>query len=253
MIDIITIRGTGEQQGASTNMLTYVTGALDPTKFQVIADLDYPASVGPVNGNGDSNGPSEESSVATAIANLAGQIRASSNLVGIMGYSLGAEVVSKFLEAQGAGQYADCELAFAACVANPLRAPGDSIDPGSTGYGINGIHAAWPNIPTFEAANPADAITSCPAGSPLRTLADDISAFSFADLGGWTADLAAKLRGNRFQPTSVDWWRNPVGTWQAYTAAAKSMLGFLDHQDHVMTYIQQGYCTRLAAAINTAF
>lgn len=253
MIDIITIRGTGEQQGGDTNLLAHVTAALDPTKFTFVEDLDYPCSVGPVNGNGDTNGPSEDESVATAIANLAGVIRSRDNLVGIMGYSLGAEVVSKWLEAQAAGQYTDCELAFAATVANPLRAIGESIDPNPVGYGINGQHGPWPSIPVFQAANPADAITSCPAGSPLRTLADGISAFSLANLGGWTQDLANKLLQQRFQPASWAWWKNPVATWQLYTAAARSMLGFLDGQDHVRTYVTGGYLTRLADTINQAF
>ncbi len=253
MIDIVMVRGQGEVQDAPTNMLAHTAARLDPAKFRVLADLDYPCSVGPFNAGGDPSGPSEQQSVAVAHAHLADLIRSTDNLVGIMGYSLGAEVVSKFLEAKGRGEYVDCELAFAACVANPLRAEGDSIDPVSTGYGINGEHAPWPDIPTFEAANPADAITSCPANSPLRTLADGLAAFTFANIGGWTQDLAQKLLQRRFQPTSLDWWRDPVGTWQAYGAAARSMLGFLDHQDHVMTYIRDGYCTRLAEAINAEF
>ncbi|MET8423570.1 hypothetical protein [Nocardia sp. NPDC004860] len=97
-----------------------------------------------------------------------------------------------------AGQYSECEIAFTACVANPLRREGDSIDPGPSGFGINGQMAVTPTQPHFECANPADVITSGPPGSPLRGLADVVSAFGLAEIGGWPSDLADRIRWHRW-------------------------------------------------------
>jgi hypothetical protein len=251
MITVLMARGTGEPVDGPNNMLRLVTSRLDPAKFEIGADCPYPASVGPANQTGNPLGPSEDESIRLGIPALAAMIRACPNKVGLLGYSLGAELVSKFLEAQASGEYADCELAFTACAANPVRAEGDSIEPNPVGYGINGPHGPFPaGVTHLEAANPADMITSCPEGSPLRTLADQVSAFSFAALGGWTQDLVQKLLKGRFQPSSVDWWTHPIRTWDLYEEAAIGVQGYLTRQTHIEQYIEDGYCSRLAAAIN---
>lgn len=251
VVDIVTARGTGEPYQGANNMLTLVTASLDPARYALLGDVQYPAAVGPANQDGNLLGPSEDESIRLGIAALAGMIRSSPNKVGLIGYSLGSELVSRFLEAQAAGQYTDCELAFSACVANPLRAEGDSIDAHPVGYGINGPHGPFPaGAVHLEAANPLDMITSCPEGSPLRALADGMSAFSFAQLGGWTQDLVKTLLQHRFQPVSIDWWQHPVTMWDLYEGAAIGVQGYLTRQTHIDAYIEGGYCSRLAAAIN---
>lgn len=251
MITVLTLRGTGEPIAGANNMLTNVTELLDTAKYEIGPDIPYPASIGPANPQQNPLGVSEDQSIATGVELLADAIRSCPNVVGLLGYSLGAEVVSAFLERQAAGDFADCQIAWAAMVANPRRAEGDSIDPNPIGYGIDGPHAPWPTaFPIWEAANPKDGITSCPAGSPLRALADGISAFSFAALGGWTADLATKMRSQRFQPTSWGWWAHPIATWRLYDTAATEMLGYLSGQTHIRDYIAGGFCQRLANRIN---
>jgi len=250
MLDIITVRGTGERFNNRSNMLSYVTAALDPDKFRVLGDLSYPASVGPV-GAGTILGDSEDNSVTVGIANLAEMIRSTPNPVGVLGYSLGAEVVSRFAEAQCRGAHADCEVAFTACIANPSRREGDSIDPRSYGFGINGEHAAFPDRPHFEAASPNDVITSCAAGSPLRNLAVTMSSFGLAALGGWNAAMVDGVRRGRFQLTSLGWWRHPVQTWNLYADAAADITGYLTGE-HTTVYIRNGYPERLAGVINQA-
>jgi hypothetical protein len=250
-ITVFTMRGTSEPQSGTANMLTNVTRLLDASRFLTGPDFDiaYPASVGPANADLNLAGPSEDTSVAIGIQSLATAIRATPNQAGLLGYSLGAEVISRFLEAQAEGQFSDCEVVWAGFVSNPLRAAGDSIDADSSGFGINGQHGPWPGIQTWEAANPADAITSCPAYSPLRDLATGVSAFSFAELGGWSAALVTDLENKRFQPGNLGWWLHPLQTWQLYNTAAANVVGYLTGQ-HNTVYITDGYCQRLAEKIN---
>ncbi|MFJ4653834.1 PE-PPE domain-containing protein [Nocardia sp. NPDC088792] len=253
MIDVITCRGTGEPLNGTTNMLPLLTEQLDPTKYTIGVDLDYSASVGPANPQEDLAGVSEDDSVAAGVTALAAAIRATPLVVGIAGYSLGAMVVTRFLEAKAAGEYADCEVAWAATVANPLRAEGSSIDPAPVGFGLAGQHGPWPDgIPVWEAANPADAITSCPADSPLRTLADAVSEFSFADLGGWTSDLIDRVLANRWQPTDIGSLLHPIATWRLWSQTAALMEGYAFGGQHTSAYIVGGYIDRLSSAINAA-
>lgn len=247
-IDVITCRGTGEPQNGVNNMLTLVTSGLDAAKFHMLADCEYPASVGAANEHFEITGPSEDDSVRIGMDSLATLIRSTPNRVGLLGYSLGAEVVARFLEAQAAGQYTDCELAFSACVANPLRRQGDSIDPNPTGFGINGQMTCVPPHPHFECCNPADAITSCPPDSPLRDLADVVSAFSFAQLGGWTADLRDRMLERRWQPASWGNLLHPIKTWDLYEQAAADVAGYLTGA-HTLQY-EGGLLARLADVIN---
>ncbi|WP_405137499.1 PE-PPE domain-containing protein [Nocardia sp. NBC_01388] len=247
-VDILTVRGTGEPFQGANNMLTHVTALLDPAKFRIIGDVSYPATVGEAGAGWTVCGTSENESVSEGVVNLANLIRSTPNTVGVLGYSLGAEVVSRFLEAQARGEYSDCGIAFTATIANPLRRVADSIDPYPRGYGINGQMQATPPHQHFECANPADAITSCLPESPLRTLADTVSAFSLAQLGGWTQDLTDRLLRRRWQPVSFGDLLHPRQMWDLYTAAATDVLGY--PYQHTAVYVQDGYCDRLAAIIN---
>ncbi|MFB7719344.1 PE-PPE domain-containing protein [Nocardia sp. NPDC056100] len=251
MITVLTCRGTGERLGAPENMLAQVTLRLDSGKYRIGPDVDYPASIGPANPQNRYGGCSEEDSIVSGVAALVSAIREAPDRVGILGYSLGAEVVSRFLEAKARGEYADCEVAWAANIANPMRMQGDSIDANAPGFGINGEHGPWPeDIPTWEAANPSDGIPCCPADSPLRALADTVSAFSFAQLGGWGAGLVEKFRGSRWQPGAYQWRQHPIRHWRLWTQAADLMQGYLSGGAHNAAYRTGGYCDRLAEILN---
>ncbi|PPJ31858.1 PE-PPE domain-containing protein [Nocardia nova] len=251
MIDIITIRGTGEPLGGSGNMLRNVVDHLDRSRYRYVGDCPYPATVGPAGAGLDVDGPSETTSRAYGVAALAAMIRNAPNPVGIITYSLGALVLDDFRAIQARGAYLDCEVAFSAAVANPARRAGESIDDTSYGYGINGPRDDFaPGPPHFEAANPEDVITSCPLGSPLRALADGMSAFSFAELGGWSQDMAERLRQCRFQPVTLGWWQRPVETWRLYEETYWDIIGYLNGREHIAAYIDDGYCSRLADRIN---
>ncbi len=251
MITVLTCRGTAEPAAGPNNLLTFVTRKLDTASYRIGPDVDYPASIGPVNPHGAVGGCSEQQSIERGVDELAAAIRRIPDKVGLLGYSLGAEVVTRFLEARAAGEYDDCEIVWAANIANPLRREGDSIDRDPVGFGINGQRGDWPeDVFTWEVASPGDGITSCPAQSPLRALADGVSAFSFAELGGWSMDLAERIGRNRWQPDQLDWWRHPVRQWSTWTRAAELMRGYLVGGTHNVAYIEGGYCDRLAAILN---
>jgi len=222
-------------------MLWNLTLQLDSSIYVVGQDIPYPASIGPDNADQDPLGPSEEQSIAAGIPLIAAAIRATPNLVGLAGYSLGAELVSRFLELQAQGQYADCELAWAAVVANPNRARGESIDSDSAGYGINGAHAAWPATPTYTAANPMDGITSCPAESPLRQVAAGVSPLTFATLD-WTPELAEQLLDGQ--------WPTADYSLKQLVEAGRLVYGYLYGGQHTDAYVNGGYFDRLAAILN---
>ncbi|WP_327139350.1 PE-PPE domain-containing protein [Nocardia sp. NBC_01327] len=251
-VDVVTCRGTGEPFQGATNMLAHVTALLDTTKFRIVGDVSYPATVGAAGAAWNICGASEDESVREGIINLANLIRSTPNTVGVLGYSLGALVVSGFLEAKARGEYADCEVAWVGTVANPARAQDSSIDPQPFGFGVAGQHGPWPAIPVWEAANPADVITSCPSDSPLRTFADGISAFSLADTGGWTTDLIDRVRTHRWQPDDLGSLLHPVATWRLWSTAAAAMEGYTVGGAHTTAYIAGGYLDRLASAINAA-
>lgn len=252
-IDVFTVRGTGERFNGP-QLLDDVTRRLDPNRFHCIETF-YPASVGPTNPELNPFGPSLNRSLTVGKYNLADAIRRTQNRAGVIGYSLGAYVISELLEdiERGAPYTQGCEITFAATVANPRRLP-DVKAPVDMrmlrSYGIAGGHAPWPGgIRYIEIANPDDCICCCPVGSPLRTLSDQLSAFSFAEAGGWSADLADRLRRGRWQPTSVDWLRDPIGTWRAYSEAARLMAGYLG-TEHNVAYVRDGHLARLADVLN---
>ena len=252
MITLITVRGTGEAENGPDNLLVGVTRQLDPAKYTFGLDLPYPASLGSFNPEASLVGNSEFESVVVGVANLADAIRKAPNPVGLLAYSLGAEVVSTLLVMMQQGKLHGLEVAWAAMIADPLRAEGESIDgPDSVvGEGINGPHEPYPpNVQVFHVANKLDGITCCPLGSPLRRLADDASNFTFANLS-WSRGLADRLLRQRWQ--HVDWvqWLHPFLTWRDYQAAADLMYGYLVGGQHDRAYRTGGYLDRLAVALN---
>lgn len=232
MIDIITVRGAGEAHDRPLNMLGNVVELLDKKRFRHVADLDYPASIGPVNPQRNPFGPNLSQSLTIGKHALADAIRATPNLVGVLGYSLGAYVVSDFLEdVFVAAPYThDCKVMFTGLVANPRRAPGNGLP----GYGIAGAHHPWPAIRSYEAAHPGDGIPCCPERSPLRSVAD------------W---LIARQRPPQPAPTFTDWIRDPLGTRAAYGEAGRYIAGYLGIE-HTGRYLIDGHIRRLADTIN---
>ncbi|MEV0759603.1 PE-PPE domain-containing protein [Nocardia sp. NPDC050435] len=252
MIDVLTLAGTGERPhfpGRVYGLLSAVTQELDSDRF-ASTPVVYPASYGPMP---DWAGIDYESSVQDGLDALVAAIRATDRLVGLIGYSQGATIVSRLLDELGAGAFPDIELSFAALVANPHRAPGwASIDGSVSGYGIAGAHKPWPtDIPIWEVANPRDPICSCPANSPLRGFADLTGRFSISDPARWGVDLVERA----LEHSGQKWFLQP-GWWDA-RRAVDDALNYLIRGEHTMyisapigQFAGRTYCQELAHLIN---
>ncbi|WP_067904987.1 hypothetical protein [Nocardia vaccinii] len=229
MIDIITLRGTGETRnadGSPTGMLASITDLLPTSSFSFF-EPDWPASVGP-----DPNlwGSSLDTSVRLGTAAGVQAIQQSPNICGLLSYSLGGICASRILEGVAAGQYTNTdgsplEIAFAVFVANPLRKAGDSVNnlcPPTT-FGLHGQRGTWPaRVATREYANPGDIITASPADSPLRVIDVGISPFSFVE-GARIGDI-----GYLIFAQLLDFLRlNPLNNLQRYGEAVNGVIGYL--------------------------
>ncbi|WP_225727503.1 MULTISPECIES: hypothetical protein [unclassified Nocardia] len=229
MIDIITLRGTGEPRnpnGTPTGMLQDVAKLLDPDSFHCF-EPDWPASIGATP---DLWGPSLDTSVRLGIAAAVDAIRDSPNVCGLLSYSLGGLCVSGILAGVAAGVYTNSdgsplEIAFAVNIANPLRRAGQSVEnlcPPNT-YGLHGQRGIWPpTVDVREYANPGDIITASPADSPLRLIDVGISPFSFlegARIGNLTPLIFHEL---------LEWLlRDPISNLDRYADAMRGLLGYL--------------------------
>ncbi|MGW4532706.1 hypothetical protein ACWEOI_17305 [Nocardia sp. NPDC004340] len=229
MIDIITLRGTGEQRnsdGTPAGMLHDVTKLLDTSKFSAF-EPDWPAEIGPVPSTW---GSSLDTSVRLGVAAGVKAIQDSPNVCGLLSYSLGGIVASTILQGVRAGVYTNVdgsplEIAFTVNIANPMRRKGQSVGdlcPPQT-YGLHGQRGAWPaGLDVREYANPNDIITSSPGDSPLRAIDTAISPFSLVEgarIGNLTPMLFHELLNFLLQ--------NPVANLDRYTAAMRGLLGYL--------------------------
>ncbi|MTE15111.1 hypothetical protein [Nocardia aurantiaca] len=229
MIDIITLRGTGEQRnsdGTPAGMLRDVTKLLDTDKFGCF-EPDWPASVGP-----DPNvwGPSLDTSVRLGVAAGVKALQDSPNVCGLLSYSLGGIVASTILQGVRAGMYTNVdgsplEIAFVVNIANPMRRAGQSVGnlcPPTT-YGLHGQRGPWPaGIDVREYANPGDIITSSPADSPLRAIDTAISPFSLVE-GARIGNLTPVI----FRELLEFLMQDPVANLNRYEAAVRGLLGYL--------------------------
>ncbi|WP_063017859.1 hypothetical protein [Nocardia niwae] len=229
MIDIITLRGTGEPRnsdGTPAGMLHDVTKLLDTSRFSCF-EPDWPASVGPVP---EAWGPSLETSVRLGVAAGVKAIQDSPNVCGLLSYSLGGICASRILEGVQSGRYKNTdgtplEIAFVVNLANPLRRAGQSVAnlcPANT-FGLHGQRGAWPAaVAVREYANPGDIITASPADSPLRVIDVGISPFSFVE-GARIGDVAPLIFAELLEVLL----RDPIANLARYTAAVRGVIGYL--------------------------
>ncbi|MGV9721150.1 hypothetical protein [Nocardia beijingensis] len=229
MIDIITLRGTGEPRnsdGTPAGMLHDVAKLLDTGKFSCF-EPDWPASVGPVP---EVWGSSLETSVRLGVAAGVRAIQDSPNVCGLLSYSLGGICASRILEGVRSGKYKNAdgsplEIAFVVNIANPLRRAGQSVAnlcPPNT-FGLHGQRGAWPaSVDVREYANPGDIITASPADSPLRIIDVGISPFSFVE-GARIGDVAPLI----FAELLEILLRDPIANLGRYTTAVRGVVGYL--------------------------
>lgn len=244
MITVLCSRGIGE--GLRENMLSNVTKHLDPARFRA-REVPWSASYGPVP---EPLGTSYNASLAAGRGLLFKMIADDPYPVILLGYSGGAALAGNV--AAGMWQRPDLDVRGVGLISDPLR-PSDQWD--EMEWGIAGARTiSSRRFPKWWLADPSDVITSCPANSPLRTLADQSSAFSLVDPRAWSWDMVQRLRQQRFQATIRD-WRNVPEVWRAYSQAIDGAQGYLfgsAHTSYATRIYRDGltYTEWLAARIN---
>ncbi|MEU7764738.1 hypothetical protein AB0B25_06410 [Nocardia sp. NPDC049190] len=264
MIDIITLRGTGEPRnpdGTPAGILHEVTTLLDTDRFSAF-EPDWPAAVGPAP---DVWGPSLDTSVRLGIAAGVRAIQNSPNVCGLLSYSLGGICASRILEGVRSGKYKNLngtplEIAFVVNIANPLRRAGESVGnlcPSST-FGLHGQRGAWPvSVAVREYANPGDIITAAPADSPLRIIDIGISPFSFVE-GARIGDVAPLIFAELLEVLL----RDPIENLDRYSTAVRGVIGYLTpwpdgqhvrYATHTMPGTNVRWTTHAANYVNATF
>ncbi|MFI5775689.1 hypothetical protein [Nocardia sp. NPDC051570] len=262
MIDVITFRGTNETRnpdGSPAGMLAAIADLLDPGSFRCFEPV-WPASIGP---DPAVWGPSLDTSVADGISAGVQAMQESTNVCGVLSYSLGGICASRILEGVQSGQYTNTdgsplEIAFAVHIANPLRRAGDSVDdlcPPTT-FGLHGQHGDWPaQVATREYANPDDIITASLADSPLRIIDVGISPFSFVE-GARFGNVSYLIFGELTRWLVTD----PVANLERYVQAVNGAVGLLTTGGPHVAYATQTmpgtnvvWTTHAAQYINSTF
>lgn len=243
-VTIIMCRGIGEKRHDNLlwNHLRPEVAIRAGARIRFI-DLDWPAIYGPVGG-GRGNQSSYARNLERGLEMLTDEVDRARDLftlgtrnkVLLAGFSAGGTLVgnygaSGFYRVNGVG-----------LVADPMRPSGTGaagfIAPG---HGVGGERVLNP-LSTEQGwwiSDPRDMITSCPERSPLRTIADQTWAMSFhpGEAPAWIADLADRVKRQRWQPSAID-WRDVRGTIQRYAQAADDAAGYLFRGEHVQYAIR---------------
>lgn len=244
-INVYMLGGSGFPEGGDGITETFLAHLDERFLGQVV---HYPAA-----GFG-TGGMSWAQSRAAGKRALIDAIRGTNNLVVLAGYSQGAGIAGDLALEIGAGKHPGLEVVGCALIADPKRPEGGGL-PGerpAPGYGIVG-HRPIPShqMTTWWAAVEGDPITSLPAGSPLRTIADTADYFSLStpqEALHWGLDLYTKALTRNFQP----WWS--LDRWRGWGGASRSAWGYLPRPIggglHTTALVEQGLLVRLADAVN---
>lgn len=243
-VTALILPGTGFPEGGDGVCERFLSH-LDERFFPQI--VHYPAAG---FGTGGMSWAQSRAAGKVALINAA---RASKNPVILGGYSQGG-IAGDVAAEIGEGKHRDLAGKVLGCalIADPKRPVGGGL-PGerpASGYGIAG-NRPIAKIPTWWASCEGDPITSLPAGSPLRTIADTADYFSIssgAEALHWGLDLYTKALTRSFQP----WWS--LDRWRGWGGASRSAWGYLPRPVggglHTTALVEQGLLIRLADAVN---
>lgn len=220
--------GPDDRRTQVSGMLKNVTDKLDQIKF-VPQWVPWTDEYGPAP---RLDGVSYEESLTRGLDALAAAIRACPNDVVGLGYSAGATLWGRLLEAiehYPASGYGDLrrKIKGVAFIAHPERNRDDSYNKIGTGWGVGGEWAGGPDeIPIIEIASPFDVICSCDPNSPIRWFADLTRKMSFPDIRTWGYDIRDTILQRKMQAVIIN-WRNPLGVWKQIKTAADEAGGYL--------------------------
>lgn len=211
-----------------------------PSQILTFTDVEWNATYGPAGGD-SIFGTDYDTNLRMGMLLLDDHVRhawESGLPVVLAGYSAGATLVGDYAAAIAKSEdpmpWHEAVVAVG-LVADPMRPYGGGTSEFvAPGWGIGGGR----DIPAhrfgvYWVADPLDPITCLPGNSPLRTIADQTYAMSFApgEFPGWIGDLVDRLRRRRWQPVEVPWW-NPLAVFEQYRAAADALNRYLFLGDH---------------------
>lgn len=201
VLKVLCVGGIGESspddnRDAVSGMLRNVTDRLDPEQFESHW-VPWPAEYGP-------DPKLDGIDYLSAISLGESLVRKKMNDLGdssyiLLGYSGGAHV---------AGNVATGNDAIVGCavIADPMR----QRLRWPAGYGVLGertVKGCW----FWSVANPNDIICSCPANSPLRSIADITRGFSVTDPAQWGNTLLSTVWQKWWEDPYVDWGGVAIG------------------------------------------
>ncbi|QGF20333.1 lysin B [Gordonia phage Sixama] len=202
--EVIFVAGAGERLDSS--MMAYRLCRRFLKTTDKVTFLQYNNSIGPVNRTpnpADFTGSLTASRISGRVA-LVNYIRQTSFVPIIVGYSLGAYVVSDFLEFMAKGQYPGLQVGKVLTIGNPRAAKRKSTNV----VGIAGAHGKWPsNVQTYELSNYMDLISSVTDGSMLMSLpgiVDVMTGRIFDDVDDFAAWWNEITKNVRAAPTFRD-------------------------------------------------
>ncbi|NUS42448.1 MAG: cutinase family protein [Mycobacteriaceae bacterium] len=236
-VDVLILGGTWSSDGDPVTEA--FSTALDPIWFRPRM-VAYPADYG--------RQISYAASRTAGMNALAREVAASPNRVVIVGYSQGAGIAGDFAAEVGTGFYPGLRAKVAACglIADPLRPHRTALGADPGGYGILGQRSI-PHIPTYWVAAERDPITSLPAGSPLRSVADLTEYWCLASPGAflkWGQSVVD--RANR--PAGWQRWWHSTGRKHVVDTVDWTR-GYLVDGRHTTAYVAEGHCAALAEAV----
>lgn len=230
-------RGNGEKLGQG--MLTGQTLSLREhlRDDYVVKEIPWDATYGP--STGEIFGDSYAVDLQLGLIMIRDELSAlpDGDQAILCGYSAGATLAGNYaqLAVSDPDTMLGDKIAGVGLVADPMRPPGggtpEHIAPD---FGIGGARdIGTVDFPVYWVADPADPITSVPENSPLRTIADQTYAMSFApgEFPKWMGDLIDRLKTGRWQHVVIEWW-NPLGVARQYSEAIAAAYRYLFGGDH---------------------
>lgn len=202
MRELIFVAGAGEK--INETMVPYTLTKAAHRRGDKITFLRYDNSIGPVN---STPGVDWSTGLAHALADgqaeLIARIRRTPHVPILIGYSLGAFVISELLEKIAAGQHRDLEIDRAVLIANPRA----GVEAGRVG--IAGAHGRYPRgMRLYGISNYDDLICRTPLGSVLRKVPNIVAAAT-SEPTQWTPEkwatwLTESLMKHNYLPTLAD-------------------------------------------------
>ncbi|MFI5777561.1 hypothetical protein [Nocardia sp. NPDC051570] len=224
------------EPGSEIGMLTGVTDLLDRTIFDVVY-VNYPASVGPIPGGGESvldalGHPSYRASRDMAIAEVIRLIRAHEGSFGLLGYSQGGAVASlvgrELVSGSLRARMGDCRWLHA--IASPHRASGQTFPLGNqlAGQGISCDPTAdTGSIDWFDYCLPGDIYGDAdPASTYLRLGYELAVELSLVDPFAMIAALAEGLLRGGLRAAITELGEDPQSMIHKVAVTAATLVTF---------------------------